>query len=56
MSIPDIRTEYRAAVADALEEWQNNLRPHGIDYQVIETDKPLSTALRTYLRKRERLG
>ena len=56
VSIPDIRTEYRAAVADALEEWQNNLRPHGIDYQVIETDKPLSTALRTYLRKRERLG
>lgn len=56
VSIPDIRTEYRAAVADALEEWQNNLRPHSIDYQVLETNKPLSTALRTYLRKRERLG
>jgi uncharacterized protein (DUF58 family) len=56
VSIPDIRIEYRAAVADALEEWQNNLRPCGIDYQVLETDQPLSSALRTYLRKRERLG
>ena len=56
VSIPDIRIEYRAAVADALEEWQNNLRPYGIDYQVLETDQPLSSALRTYLRKRERLG
>ena len=56
VSIPDIRIEYRAAVADALEECQNNLRPYGIDYQVLETDQPLSSALRTYLRKRERLG
>ena len=56
VSIPDIRIEYRAAVADALEEWRNNLRPHGIDYHVLETDQPLSSALRTYLRKRERLG
>ena len=56
VSIPDIRNEYRAAVADALEEWRNNLRPHGIDYHVLETDQPLSSALRTYLRKRERLG
>ena len=43
-------------VADALEEWRDNLRPHGIDYHVLETDQPLSNALRTYLRKRERLG
>ena len=56
VSIPDIRIENRAAVADALEEWRNNLRPHGIDYHVLETDQPLSSALRTYLRKRERLG
>ena len=56
VSIPDIRIEYRAAVADALEEWRDNLRPHGIDYHVLETDQPLSNALRTYLRKRERLG
>ena len=56
VSIPDIRVEYRAAVADALKEWRDNLRPHGIDYHVLETDQPLSSALRTYLRKRERLG
>ena len=56
VSIPEIRIEYRAAVADALEEWRNNLRPHGIDYHVLEPDQPLSRALRTYLRKRERLG
>ena len=56
VSIPDIRIEYRAAVADALKEWRDNLRPHGIDYHVLETDQPLSSALKTYLRKRERLG
>ena len=56
VSIADIRAEYRKAVADALEEWQRKLRPHGIDYQVIDTDQPLSGALRAYLRKRERLG
>ena len=32
------------------------LRPQGIDYEVVDTDRPLSLALRAYLRKRERLG
>ncbi len=56
VSVADIRAEYRKAVDDALEEWRRALRPHQIDYHVIDTDQPLSLALRGYLRKRERLG
>ncbi|HUF77032.1 MAG TPA: DUF58 domain-containing protein [Longimicrobiales bacterium] len=56
VSVPDIRSEYREAVRSALLEWQRDLRPHGIDYEVIDTDRSLSLALRAYLRKRERLG
>jgi uncharacterized protein (DUF58 family) len=56
VSVADIRDEYRAAVREALAEWQRDLRPHGIDYEVIDTDRSLSLALRAYLRKRERLG
>lgn len=56
VSVADIRAEYRAAVRDALDEWRRDLRPHGIDYEVVGTDEPLSRALRSYLRKRERLG
>ena len=56
VSVADVRAEYRRAVADALTEWERNLRPHGIDYEVVDTGRPLSLALRAYLRKRERLG
>ncbi len=56
VSAADVRSEYRAAVEGALAEWRAELRPQGIDYEVIDTDRPLSTALRAYLRKRERLG
>jgi uncharacterized protein (DUF58 family) len=56
VSVPDIRGEYREAVAAALEEWERSLKPQGIDYQIVDTDRPLSAALRAYLRKRERLG
>lgn len=56
VSVPAVRAAYRSAVADALAEWERSLRPHGIDYQVVETHLPLSLALRAYLRKRERLG
>ncbi|MBT8402291.1 MAG: DUF58 domain-containing protein, partial [Gemmatimonadetes bacterium] len=56
VSVADVRAEYRAAVAAALSEWRRSLRPHGIDYQVVDTGEPLSRALRAYLRKRERLG
>lgn len=56
VSVADLRTEYRTAVQEAIDEWERALRPHGIEYLVLDTDKPLSTALRQYLRKRERLG
>jgi len=54
--VADLRAEYREAVAEALAEWEAELRPHGIDYVVLETHRPLSLALREYLRKRARLG
>lgn len=56
VSVADIRAEYRAAVSSALEEWRRDLRPHGIDYEVVDTGRSLSLALRAYLRKREHLG
>jgi len=56
VSVADIRTEYRRAVTQALAEWERALKPQGIEYQVVDTDQPLSLALRAYLRKRERLG
>jgi uncharacterized protein (DUF58 family) len=56
VSVADVRTEYRDAVVHALNEWRVNLRPHGIEYEVVDTSLPLSLALRAYLRKRERLG
>jgi len=56
VSVADIRSEYREAVREALAEWERDLRPHGIDYQVVDTDSPMALALRAYLRKRERLG
>jgi uncharacterized protein (DUF58 family) len=56
VSVADIRAEYRDAVRSALLEWQRDLRPHGIDYVVVDSDRSLSLALRAYLRKRERLG
>ena len=56
VSVPAIRSEYRRAVAAALVEWERALKPQGIDYEVVDTDQPMSLALRAYLRKRERLG
>jgi uncharacterized protein (DUF58 family) len=56
VSVPELRREYREAVTRALAEWQRQLAPQGIDYVVLETDQPLSHALRAYLHKRERLG
>jgi uncharacterized protein (DUF58 family) len=56
VSVADIRSEYREAVSDAIAEWARELRPQGIDYEVVDTSRSLSLALRAYLRKRERLG
>ena len=54
--VADMREEYRQAVSKALAEWEKSLRPHGIDYEVLDTDRPLSRALHAYLHKREKLG
>lgn len=56
VSVADVREAYRDAVRDALGDWERGLRPHGIDYRIIDTDQPMSRALRAYLRKRSRLG
>lgn len=56
VSVADLRDEYREAVRGALQEWERSLKPHGVDYVVVDTDRPLSRALRAYLHKRERLG
>ena len=56
VAVADVRDEYRAAVADALREWERAVKPHGIDYVVLDTDQPLARPLREYLRKREKLG
>jgi uncharacterized protein (DUF58 family) len=56
VSVADVRRAYRDAVENALVEWERTLKPHGIDYVTVDTDRPLSLALRAYLRKRERLG
>jgi uncharacterized protein (DUF58 family) len=56
VSVADLRSEYRAAVLEALHEWHVNLVPQQIDYVIVETDQPMALALRAYLRKREHLG
>ncbi len=56
VSVAHLRSEYREAVERALEEWRRALVPLGIDYTILETDRPMVHALRAYLRKRERLG
>lgn len=56
ISVADLRSEYRDAVAGALLEWRDTLVPQAIDYVIVETDQPMALALRAYLRKRERLG
>lgn len=56
VSVAHLRNEYREAVERAIEEWRRALVPLGIDYTLLETDQPLVHTLRTYLRKREKLG
>lgn len=56
VAVADVRDEYRNAVSEALREWERAVKPHGIEYVVLDTDQPLSRPLREYLRKREKLG
>lgn len=54
-SAAELREDYRRAVATAIEEWSHALAADGMDYVVIETDRPLSLAVRHYLRRRAQL-
>jgi uncharacterized protein (DUF58 family) len=56
VAVADVRDEYRNAVSEALLEWERAVKPHGIDYLVLDTDQPLARPLRAYLKKREKLG
>lgn len=56
VSVADLRSEYRAAVERAIDEWRRALVPLGIDYTLIETDRPMAHAMRIYLNKRAKLG
>jgi len=51
-SAADLREEYRRAVEGAIGEWQTALAADGMDYLVVDTDRPLGLALRHYLRRR----
>jgi uncharacterized protein (DUF58 family) len=54
-SVAELRRAYRAAVDAALAEWRDALAPAGMEYAVVETDRPMALALRRYLRRRHRL-
>ena len=56
VNVADLRLEYRAAVREAVAEWEKALGPFGIDYHLVGTEEPLSNALRAALGKRERLA
>ncbi len=55
VSVAEMRSAYREAIAQAIAEWSTRLRSQGIAYATMGTDEPLSRALRLYLWKRQRL-
>lgn len=50
----ELRSEYREAVALALDRWHRLLGTDGIDYHPIATDQPLALSLSHYLHDRAR--
>ena len=54
VSVPEIRTAYRAAVEAAIRGWRAALRPAGVDYYLVDTSRPFSPTLRHALRTRAR--
>jgi len=52
----ELRSEYREAVAAALDEWKRACGAQRIDYYPISTDQPLALCLGEYLHTRMRLG
>lgn len=56
IDVSEVRDDYRDAVDLALDEWRRTLRSSGIDYQVVDTSTPFTSALRAFLAKRQRQG
>ncbi len=52
----ELRTQYREAVASAIDEWRRACGAQAIDYFPIVTDQPLALCLAEYLHTRSRLG
>ncbi len=52
----ELRSEYREAVAAAIDGWRRTCGAQAIDYHPITTDQPLALCLGEYLYTRARLG
>lgn len=52
----ELRSEYREAVAAALDEWNRECGRHDIDYHTVSTEQPLALALGEYLHTRARIS
>ncbi|NIR45212.1 MAG: DUF58 domain-containing protein [Gemmatimonadetes bacterium] len=55
-SSAELRTDYREAVASAIDKWRRACGARGMDYHPITTDQPLGLCLGEYLHARARLG
>jgi uncharacterized protein (DUF58 family) len=56
VDVAEVREDYREAVERALRDWGRALRPVGIEYELVDTSRPMTGALRAFLRKRSKLG
>lgn len=50
----ELRAAYRAAVESAIEDWRVRFGRGGIEYSIVDTDRPLAPTLRAYLAARAR--
>jgi uncharacterized protein (DUF58 family) len=50
----ELRDAYRRAVVEAIDGWRTTLGAHGIEYELLETDRALAPALRAFLARRAR--
>ena len=55
-SSADLRSEYREAVASAIDKWRRACGTQAMDYHLITSDQPLALGLGEYLHTRARLG
>ncbi len=56
MAVPSaVRAEYLSELQALIERYERELRVAGIDYQLLDTSRPLDFALMAYLSTRERL-